>query len=116
MNAQTLAYLIVSVVSIGSTAEAAVINASPADFQSKIAALKPGDTLNLASGTYPLLYLTNMEGKAGGWITVQGQKPANPPLSASNPPIRTVVTWCSWKTWLTLQLKTCGLIALTTAG
>ena len=85
VNAKTLAYLIVSVVSIGSTAEAVVINSPQLIFQSKIAALKPGDILNLAAGTYSLLYLTNMEGKADAWITVQGPKTGEPAIISVKP-------------------------------
>ncbi|MCB9932352.1 MAG: putative Ig domain-containing protein [Planctomycetes bacterium] len=52
---------------------AATINANPADYSAKVAALNPGDVLQLAAGTYTnRLVINGLHGTAGGWITIQG--------------------------------------------
>lgn len=52
---------------------AATINANPADYSAKVAALNPGDVLQLAAGTYTnRLVINGLHGNAGAWITIQG--------------------------------------------
>lgn len=52
---------------------AATIYANPADYSAKVTALNPGDTLQLAAGTYTnRLVINGLHGNAGGWITIQG--------------------------------------------
>jgi hypothetical protein len=72
-----------SLVSLNSNAT--IFNATPSDYQTKLSALKPGDTLNLAAGTYPLLSLTNLQGTAKAWITVQGPKTGKSAIIAEKP-------------------------------
>lgn len=82
-----LHFLFLSSLSLASisNSNADIFNATPSDYQAKIAALKPGDTLNLAAGTYPLLYLTNLQGAPKAWITVQGPKVGEPAIIAVKP-------------------------------
>ena len=58
-------------------AGAATYSADPADLQVGPADAPPGDTLNLAPGTYPLLKISGLRGTPDAWITVQG--PASGP-------------------------------------
>lgn len=63
-----------------STSDAAVFNATSSVYLLKLAALKAGDTLNLTSGKYPLLNLTDLQGSASAWITIQGPSTGNPAI------------------------------------
>src|SRR3954454_569849 len=53
-------------------AGAATYSATPATYRSVLPTLLPGDTLNLAPGTYPPLRISGLRGTADAWITVQG--------------------------------------------
>jgi hypothetical protein len=64
---------------------AAVINADPSNYKGLVAGLKPGDTLNLAAGTYPLLSLRDLNGTAAAWITIQGPASGAPATVTVNP-------------------------------
>jgi hypothetical protein len=57
---------------IGPSSTAAVIDATPSDYQVKIAALRPGDTLRLSPGTYVRLTLDDINGEPDKWIMVEG--------------------------------------------
>src|SRR3954467_578351 len=59
-------------------AGAATYSADPATYKSVLPTLLPGDTLNLAPGTYPLLTISGLRGTPDAWITVQGP-PSGPP-------------------------------------
>lgn len=66
-------------------ARAANVNADPSNYTTALAALKPGDTLHLAAGTYaPMgstpLPLSNLVGTSSQWITVTGPA-ADPPTA-----------------------------------
>jgi hypothetical protein len=67
------------------TVFSAEVNATPANYRSLINALRPGDTLNLAAGTYPLLSLRGLNGTASGRITVQGPASGAPAVITVNP-------------------------------
>lgn len=55
------------------TAGANVYNAGPSTYSALVSTLKPGDTLQLATGTYTQgLVLTSLNGAAGSPITIQG--------------------------------------------
>jgi MYXO-CTERM domain-containing protein len=57
---------------------ALAVDADPATYASVLPTLKPGDTLNLAAGTYTSgLNVTDLNGSDGAWITISG--PANGP-------------------------------------
>ncbi|ANM32368.1 hypothetical protein ABI59_19525 [Acidobacteria bacterium Mor1] len=51
---------------------AAVIQADPSDYKSKIDDLQPGDTLQLAPGTYVRMTLRNVNGTAQNRIVIEG--------------------------------------------
>jgi len=52
---------------------AAMINATPANYTTQMATLAPGDTLQLAAGTYTnRLVINGLAGNAANWITIQG--------------------------------------------
>jgi hypothetical protein len=54
-------------------------SAKPDNYQSSLGKLKPGDTLNLGSGTYRGgLPLQNLRGTAKSWITIQGPASGKP--------------------------------------
>ena len=61
-------------------AAAATVQADPSNYVAKLGTLHPGDTLQLAAGTYVGLALSNLDGTASQWITVSG--PAVDPPTA----------------------------------
>lgn len=65
--------------------EAAVIDATPATYWSLVSTLRPGDTLRLAAGNYPLLYLRNVNGTSAAWVTVQGPSSGAPAVVLPDP-------------------------------
>jgi len=65
-----LCLLAVSVMAFSSPA--AVRDANPANYRELLRQLKPGDTLNLAAGWYPRLYVSGLRGNAGSWIRIAG--------------------------------------------
>src|SRR5579863_7830705 len=54
------------------TVAGAVYNANRSSYVSRIARLKPGDTLNLAAGTYPGVTIRGLHGSPSAWIVVTG--------------------------------------------
>jgi Right handed beta helix region len=59
---------------------AAIVPADTMNYQAKLATLQPGDTLQLAAGTYSGLVLSNLNGTSSQWITITG--PAVDPPTA----------------------------------
>ena len=55
-----------------SIASATTYNGTPSTYASLLPGLKAGDTLNLASGTYPHLVVSGLSGTASAWITITG--------------------------------------------
>lgn len=53
-------------------------NADPSSYRLLLRDLKPGDTLNLAAGKYPRLYLAHLNGTPDAWITIRGPE-SDPP-------------------------------------
>jgi hypothetical protein len=51
---------------------AAVYNAKPSTYSAQLRRLKPGDTLNLAPGTYPGLQINGLHGSATALIVIAG--------------------------------------------
>jgi len=52
---------------------AATLQGNPSNYTTQLAALQPGDTLQLATGTYTnRLVINGMHGSAGSWITIEG--------------------------------------------
>lgn len=64
---------------------AADIAATPANYKDLINTLKPGDTLKLGPGTYPLLSLTGVAGTASSRITIEGPASGTPATITINP-------------------------------
>ena len=62
----------------GISAHAAVYNATPANYTSVMNTLKPGDTMQLAAGTYTLLSISNLNGTSSAWITITGPASGSP--------------------------------------
>ncbi|MCA8947309.1 MAG: hypothetical protein KDB29_13835, partial [Planctomycetes bacterium] len=64
---------------IATPLSAATISATPSDYQTKLAALNPGDTLQLAGGTYTnRLVIHGLHGNSGAWITIEGPATGTP--------------------------------------
>jgi MYXO-CTERM domain-containing protein len=61
-----------AVASFPQIARAGDVNADPTSYQAALASLKPGDTLHLAAGTYPLLVIQSLAGTAASPITIAG--------------------------------------------
>lgn len=80
-------------------ARAAIIDASPSDYQQKIAALQPGDTLRLAAGTYTRLTLEDLNGTATNPIVIEG--------SAAAPTIIRGESCCN-----TVQIRRCSYLTV----
>ena len=55
-----------------SIASATTYNGTPSTYVSLLPGLKAGDTLNLASGTYPHFTVSGLSGTASAWITITG--------------------------------------------
>ncbi len=67
-------------------ARAADVPATPSDYKAKVGALKPGDTLRLAAGTYTGgLVLTGLNGTAGSPITIAGPEAGPPAIFLADP-------------------------------
>lgn len=63
----------------------AVIDADPSNYETLRDSLQPGDTLRLAPGNYPLLYLRNINGTPASWITVEGPETGAPAIVNPDP-------------------------------
>jgi hypothetical protein len=61
---------------------AAVVDADPSTYRALLATLKPGDTLNLAPGTYPRLKISGLNGNPSAWITISGPTTGPPAVIA----------------------------------
>lgn len=58
---------------------AAVLQGNPSNYQTQLAALQPGDTLQLQAGTYTnRLVINGKHGNSGGWITIEGPASGTP--------------------------------------
>lgn len=71
-------------------AAAAVHSATPANYRLLLSKLRPGDTLELAAGTYDRLPITGLRGTADGWITIQGPAVGAPAVIAGRSGYNTV--------------------------
>ena len=69
---------------------AAVLNANPSNYQSLIRGLKPGDTLNLAPGTYHGLTISRLNGTEDSWITITGPSQGRPAIVVGEPNQNTI--------------------------
>jgi hypothetical protein len=69
---------------------AEVRNARPSNYQEMLRRLRPGDTLSLAPGRYPRLYLVNLNGSDDAWITITGPTSGRPAVIEGAPDHNTV--------------------------
>ena len=72
------------------TVSAETVTATPADYQTKVAALQPGDTLILQGGDYLGLSLRDVLGTSSNWITIRGAEGTPPARITSNSNINAV--------------------------
>ena len=72
------------------TASAAEVPADPSDYQAKLGALQPGDTLVLAAGEYPRLTIDGLHGTADAWIRITGPESGDPAIITSDACCNTV--------------------------
>ena len=76
--------LAIVVICVSFPLHATVYNATPADYKSLLLNLKPGDTLNLASGNYPFLSISGLNGSPSAWITITGPASGSPATIYAN--------------------------------
>ena len=67
------------------------IPADPSNYRARLKTLGPGDTLQLAAGTYTRLPITNVNGTAEAWITIAGPESGKPAVIAGEEGYNTVV-------------------------
>lgn len=90
--------------------QAEVHNANPENYQSLLRELKPGDTLNLESGEYRRLYLSELHGTASAWITVTGPASDSPAVIAGEPEHNTIeIENCSYVSIENLRIDSRGI-------
>lgn len=70
---------------LSSAGQAATIDADPSNYETLRDSLQPGDTLRLAAGNYPLLYLRDINGTPEAWITVEGPETGAPAIVNPDP-------------------------------
>ena len=63
--------------------QAAIIRADPSNYRSLVKKLKAGDTLSLAPGTYPRLFLAGLNGTPSAWIAITGPDSGPPAVRLS---------------------------------
>jgi len=74
-----------------SSSAAFAVDADPSNYKTILPTLKPGDTLNLAPGTYTSgLNITNLNGSEGAWITIAGPASGPPAVFEGNACCNTV--------------------------
>ena len=66
------------------------IPADPSNYRARLKTLGPGDTLQLAAGTYTRLPITNVNGTAEAWITIAGPESGKPAVIAGEEGYNTV--------------------------
>ena len=72
------------------SASAAEVPADPSDYQEKLGALQPGDTLVLAAGEYPRLTISGLHGTSDAWIRITGPESGDPAIITSDSCCNTV--------------------------
>jgi hypothetical protein len=72
---RSAAFIAVFVVRLGA---AAVIEADASNYRALLSTLKPGDTMSLAAGQYPRLFITALNGTESAWITITGASSGPP--------------------------------------
>lgn len=94
-------------------AQSAVIDATPADYRTKIAALRPGDTLRLSAGDYTRLTLSDLNGLPDQWITIEGPTSGAPAVIRGESCCNTVqIQRCSYLAVRRLVIDSLGMDAI----
>jgi hypothetical protein len=65
---------------LATSAQAATYQGTPTTFKALIGMLQPGDTLELAAGTYPYFSVNDRNGTASQWITITGPTSGAPAI------------------------------------
>ncbi|HYE04726.1 MAG TPA: hypothetical protein VEL07_04315 [Planctomycetota bacterium] len=86
------------ILTCAAAASAAVIDADPGNFRTKLTTLAAGDTLRLAAGTYTRsLAIDRLQGRADAWITIAGPTSGARAVFLANESANTVeITWSSY--------------------
>ncbi|HET9952710.1 MAG TPA: hypothetical protein VFS09_13040 [Candidatus Eisenbacteria bacterium] len=82
--------LIASLLGIPAAARATVYDATPANYQSLLGSLLPGDTLRLGAGNYPRLTIDGLNGTSAASITIAGPASGAPAVILGDPCCNTV--------------------------
>jgi hypothetical protein len=93
-------FAIMTVLLLPSASFSRILQASPTTYRNQIGALVPGDTLQLAAGSYTRLTLQDLQGTQSAWISING------PLQGA-PAIITSESCCN-----TVQIYQCGYVAI----
>ena len=89
---------------------AAQFKANPSNYRNVLRGLKPGDTVALAPGKYPSLYLADLNGTTEAWITIQGPASGQPAVIAGVPNSNTVeIVNCSYLAIEGLRIDSRGI-------
>jgi hypothetical protein len=72
MACSRLGFAILCAVGPVEVVAAATIDATPSNYRAMLKSLIPGDTLKLAPGQYPRLFLSGLNGTPDAWITITG--------------------------------------------
>ncbi len=100
---------LVAVALLSTPGFAAVIQADPSDYRSKIADLEPGDTLQLTPGTYVRLYLSNINGTAQNRIVIEGPADRTAIIEGESGKNTVQLERCSFLTLRNLTIDSLGI-------
>jgi len=88
---------LLALLSLATLCTAAVIQADPSDYKSKLGQLQPGDILELAAGDYTQGLSLSVRGTAGAWITVRSADASDPAVILGRDNNNTAELWnCSY--------------------
>src|SRR6185437_8438897 len=112
LRRRLLAYAFSGVLLV-SIASATTYNGTPSTYAPLLQGLKAGDTLNLASGTYPHLDVTGLAGTASAWITITGPATGAPAIIQGSACCNTVeIVNSSFVAIKNLQIDSLGVAGL----
>jgi hypothetical protein len=91
-------------------AGATVYTANPTNYRTVLTTLQPGDTLQLAAGTYSMLAINNLNGTPSAWITITGPTSGAPAVIQGNACCNTVeIAYSSYLAIENLTIDSLGL-------
>lgn len=95
---------------LSSPSHAANIQADPLNYRKLVRTLKPGDTLNLLSGSYQRLPIMGLNGTPDAWITITGPASGEPAVIVAEPGYNTVeITNSSYLSVENLRIDSLGI-------